>query len=339
MALKYPPFAACMAMEQAARNAPPLRQGSRGIAVALLQGALVQLKETLTLSTNKSGAPDGLFGAETLKAVVLFQTKAKLKPDGVVGAKTIRVLDAEMAKTMPVAPPPAPPHVVLPSSPHYEVGKGDPLLRHDPGAGIWKSKPWQMTYMALKASIIEALPVAMVTIGDDAAKHMAHYLGNSGKDYAIDLEGMVREVRSARDSYEDEVAQVRELLERLPVGEHVIHSRRAENGYNLPSESRNWYFATGGYTRWGDGVAIVKDGPGGPEYELDFEYRFYDRYNWDAGKSVTFAGITVTDVFMGEFHRQGLAKEFDCHGSIKRRFTWKKGAPIPPQQLHAAGGR
>jgi hypothetical protein len=75
------------------------------------------------------------------------------------------------------------------------------------------------------------------------------------------------------------------------------------------------------------------------EHELEFEYRLYDRYNWDAGKSVTFAGITVKDVFMGEFHRQGLAKEFDCHGSIKRRFTWKKGAALPPQQLYAAGGR
>jgi hypothetical protein len=86
-------------------------------------------------------------------------------------------------------------------------------------------------------------------------------------------------------------------------------------------------------------VAIIKDAPGSPKYELEFEYRFSDRYNWDAGKSVTFAGITVTDTFMGEFHRQGLAKEFNCIGSVRRRFTWKKGRPIPPQQLYASGGR
>jgi hypothetical protein len=65
----------------------------------------------------------------------------------------------------------------------------------------------------------------------------------------------------------------------------------------------------------------------------------YPPFDWDAGKSVTFAGITVTDVFMGEFHRQGIAKEFDCFGSFKRRFTWKKGAPLSPQQLHPAGAR
>jgi hypothetical protein len=34
--------------------------------------------------------------------------------------------------------------------------------------------------------------------------------------------------------------------------------------------------------------------------------------------------FTVTDKFMGEFHREGLAHEFDCVGTLKRRFTWKK---------------
>jgi hypothetical protein len=79
--------------------------------------------------------------------------------------------------------------------------------------------------------------------------------------------------------------------------------------------------------------------PSGRLYEVDFEYRFFDRYNWDKGKSVTLAGITITDQFMGEFHRQGLAKEFNCFGSFKRRFTWKKGEAIARSQMHPSGGR
>jgi hypothetical protein len=326
-------------MEQAARNTPPLRRGSRGPAVALLQGALVQLNEKLPQSTKKHGVPDGAFGAETQRAVISFQAKAKVKPDGVAGAKTIHALDDKMAKTTPPMVPSPPAPQILPSTQHYAIGTGDPPLGHDPGAGPWKSKPWQMSYVALKAAILDALPTAMVVIGDDAAKHMFHYLGNSGRDYTIDLDGMVREVPSARARYEDEVAQAQELVEMLPVGRHVIHSTRAENGYNRQSESRNWFFAIGGYTKWGQGVAIVKGSPTALEYELEFEYKFYDRYNWDAGKKVTFAGITVTDAFMGEFHRQGLAKEFDCYGSFKRSFTWKKGATIPSQQLYPAAGR
>ena len=70
-------------------------------------------------------------------------------------------------------------------------------------------------------------------------------------------------------------------------------------------------------------------------YELDFAYKFYDRYNWDGGKSVTLFGVKVTDHFMGEFHRQGLAREFDCVGTIRRRFAWKHGEEIANGQFSA----
>jgi hypothetical protein len=72
---------------------------------------------------------------------------------------------------------------------------------------------------------------------------------------------------------------------------------------------------------------------------VDFEYKFFDRYNWDTGKKVELAGITITDVFMGEFHRQGLAKEFNCYGSFKRKLAWKQGEAIAESQMHASRGR
>ena len=69
MALKYPPFACCSGMEQASRNAPALGLGSSGPAVALVQGALIDLGEKLPISTKKTGGPDGRFGVETKKAL------------------------------------------------------------------------------------------------------------------------------------------------------------------------------------------------------------------------------------------------------------------------------
>jgi len=340
MALKYPPFAACLGMEKAANNAPPLRFGSSGVAVSLLQAALIDRGEKLPQSIKKTGSPDGKFGLETKKAVYSYQSKKKnLTPDYVAGRNTIRELDADMVKATTILPPSVQPVPVLPSTPHYALGTGDPPMGHDPGAGAWNSKPTEASYVALKAAIIHALPASYAIIGDDAVKHMIQYLGNSGSKYTIDLEDMVEDVPSARARYEDEVAQAQELVEQLPVGKHSIHSTKAENGYNRQAENRNWFFAIGGYTKWGQGVATVKSTSAGLEYELDFEYKFYDRYNWDAGKSITFAGITVTDRFMGEFHRQGLAREFDCWGSFKRHLTWKKGAKIPQQQLYARSGR
>jgi hypothetical protein len=130
------------------------------------------------------------------------------------------------------------------------------------------------------------------------------------------------------------------FVETLPPGSvNSFTSKNLEVGYNTQVESRNWYFAIGGYSTWGKGTATVSGTKADPTYTVDFEYKFYDRYNWDAGKSVTFAGITVTDRFMGEFHRQGLAQEYDCNGSFKRRLNWKKGEAIPAGQLETPGGR
>ncbi|MET0387542.1 MAG: hypothetical protein ABW321_16345, partial [Polyangiales bacterium] len=73
-------------------------------------------------------------------------------------------------------------------------------------------------------------------------------------------------------------------------------------------------------------------------YELDFRYKVFDRYNWDRGKKVTILTVKVTDDFMGEFHRQGLAREYDCVGSVRRRLTWRDGQNIASVQLATAHG-
>lgn len=122
----------------------------------------------------------------------------------------------------------------------------------------------------------------------------------------------------------------------VPNGEHNVTSGSRSGGYNTKAESWNWYYAVGGYSAWGKGKASVCN----DEYTLLFEYKFYDRYNWDKGKSVTILGITVTDAFMGEFHRQGLAREFDMRASVKRTIKWKKGqAPEVTDGWPSPGGR
>jgi hypothetical protein len=194
--------------------------------------------------------------------------------------------------------------------------------------------------VALKIAIANALPQAYAVIGDDATKHMYHYLDNSGAPYTIDLEDMLASVPSAMDRFEAEAAQAQAFVELLDVGVHDITSRMMQGGYNLKRENWNWYFAIGGYSSWGKGRATVTRETFGREFVLNFEYCFYDRYNWDKGKAVTIFDITVTDEFMGEFHRQGLAREFDCVGSVRRRLSWKKGQPLSKDQLtNASGGR
>ena len=337
--LKYPPFAASQRMEAAARNHHALASGQRGIAVSLLQGGLIQMGYSLLKSTKK-GTPDGIYGAETVSAVKAFQAACGLaRVDGIAGRETIVTLDALLANKagmsfpVPLGPPSSPVDL------NYELGTGDPHLGHDPGAGPWDSKPIEASYVALKQGIIEILPASMIIIGPDAAENMRHYFDTTGNAQTINLEKMVREVPSATKRYTREVGQMQKYVETLPPGTHPIKSRMAENGYNTKAENQNWYYAIGGYSSWGLGNAVVSGDAIHRTFLVDFEYKFYDRYNWDGGKSVTIHGITVTDAFMGEFHRQGLAREYDCYGSFKRSFSWKKGDPIPQAQLDGPGGR
>ena len=212
----------------------------------------------------------------------------------------------------------------------YKIGTDDPPLGHDPGAGPWNSKSKELTMIALKFEIQQHLTEAAVVVGLDASRNMAHYLGNSGSTLTIRLQNMVDTVPSAKTLYEQELEEAKSFAQSLADGAHDITSRELSHGYNYQHENRNWYFAIGGYSAWGKGSANVSTGGGTRNFSLEFEYKFYDRYNWDAGKSVTLFGIKITDKFMGEFHRQGLAQEFDCVGSIKHTYTWTVAAAVPP---------
>jgi len=202
----------------------------------------------------------------------------------------------------------------------YKVGSDDPTIKHDTGAGVWNSKPQEVNTLLLEA-FIEA-NIGLVWIGmPDASAHLMHYFGSSGNDYTIRLQNMIDDVPSAKDLFNREIAMAQAYVESLPSGTHQITSGSASSGYDRKDESWNWFYAVGGYSAWGKGTAISC----GDSYTLEFEYKFDDRYNWDVGKSVTIFGITVTDAFMGEFHRQGLAKEFNMNGSVKKTVKWKKG--------------
>ena len=343
MALKHPILAGNARIKQAAENSPPLAQGETGTGVSLLQAALLDLGYKLPTSLRKTGAPDGIFGSETHSVVMEFQRKESLaKKDGIAGRDTLERIDARL---LAASPPkiPVPASVLPPSTSEYQIGSADPAIRHDAGAGPWNSRPKTALALVQRECVLEILPPrgvsAGILIGEDAARHMKYYLDGSGRPLIIDLESMVRNVPSARKRFLNEVSQAKTFVEALPAGTHAITSKRGEGGYNSKSESTNWFFAIGGYTSWGRGSAKITRGAPLREYELAFEYRFYDRYNWDAGKKVTIAGVVVSDEFMGEFHLQGLAQEFDCVGSIKRTFTWKQGQPIPAVQLQGPGGR
>ena len=69
-----------------------LRQGSRGATVR-------QIQQKLKNWGYYGGSVDGIFGAQTRKAVVYFQGKNGLTADGIVGAKTLAALGIVVTNT------------------------------------------------------------------------------------------------------------------------------------------------------------------------------------------------------------------------------------------------
>ena len=261
----------------------------------------------------------------------------------------------------------------------YVLGTQPPTLPPDPGAGVFNSVPRTVQMTVLKAILtgrLDGAPGVALTVfaplfagglfvggsalqaaaahfgGDDAVKHLLHYLTvpPAGNKYTIDLQGMINEVPLARQVYELQVETAKRFLESLPPGKHDFTSTTGSlNHYIHQGLSRNWFFAVGSYTSWGRGTAKIEKSGGKLKFQMDYEYNFFDRYNWDGGKqvqipipgygrlpgvaqslvdslpNVTAGRLTVTDRFMAQFHLQGLAREFDMVGTIRAPISWQPG--------------
>lgn len=227
--------------------------------------------------------------------------------------------------------------------PNYKLGTDDPRITPDMGAGAWNSESTTIEMRAKKAAVIQTLGAAYVVIGDDATNHMIHYFGNTGNDYTIDLEDLLDDVKGEKELYNRELSEAKRFVESLGrTGRFEITSAAARGGYIRKSENWNWFFAIGGYSAWGKGIAnVTSDSMNRKSYTLEFEYKFFDRYNWDGGKKVEIFGIEITDEFMGRFHREGLAREFNMYGSYKKTVAWGQptAAPASAGQPGGRGGR
>jgi peptidoglycan hydrolase-like protein with peptidoglycan-binding domain len=79
-------------LQKVASRTLTLMRGSQGSGVAQVQDLLDSLGFKLPGSMSRKGA-DGIFGAETERALKEFQQRNSLKADGVVGPKTLDALE------------------------------------------------------------------------------------------------------------------------------------------------------------------------------------------------------------------------------------------------------
>ncbi|WP_328862149.1 hypothetical protein [Streptomyces sp. NBC_00306] len=194
----------------------------------------------------------------------------------------------------------------------------------------------------------------------DASRHMAHYLGNSGRDMTLPVDKMMSD-DSAYRAYVDKAITSNEASWREQAlqefhqngGRPVAFPVETQNlrDYSFPQETQqNWYYAVGSTRTNVTGVVtVVPDTNGQPQVSLDYQVNAWDRYNWDENKGVTIDGpagvdMSIPDGDMARLHTVGTAKEFDMAGSSSVKHydlgSTTSPAPLPaPDEAGREGGR
>lgn len=191
----------------------------------------------------------------------------------------------------------------------------------DPGAGEHGSQPIyargddvlfeQLAYKAADAAELMGLT--------HAAKHLRHYLGNSGEDLTVDPGQIIRDVPQFGQAVDQQLdAAVNAAIEQAVAegcyGEPIAFDSGWQGFYLEKSMSSDWFYAMGGVQHSVTGTVVVHPGDP-PTAEVSYQVHVFDRYNWDGGKSTDIGPFTITDEQMGELHTAGLAQEYDIVGS------------------------
>ena len=198
-----------------------------------------------------------------------------------------------------------------------------PEPESDEGAGEFDSDPWwsivdDLAKQALAYDAAEALGYT------DAARHLRHYLDESGDDLTVDPDHIMRDVPSFQSAVDQTVA-----TEIDRIAQDAAASW--QGNYLTEQENPNWFYAMGGIQYSTTGVVTVHppEYPGGqPRVEVDYQTHVWDRYNWDEGKHVTIGSITIEDESLAEMHRAGVAQEYDITGTSD---TYHYSGPAPAQ--------
>ncbi|MFP4413735.1 eCIS core domain-containing protein [Coleofasciculus sp.] len=181
----------------------------------------------------------------------------------------------------------------------------------------------------------------------NAARHMRHYLNNTGTELNVSVDQMLRDLLGLQARFQTEIeTATAEANSQIAAGDPTQHLRFALEGqrrnyYARKSESEDWFFALGGFTYWYTAeIEVIPSSTSGANTTVNMiiELHVFDRYNWDKGKSVTIGPFVVTDESLGQLHRTGLAQEYEVNGiSSPVTTSWTYSGSSSTPTLPTAG--
>ncbi|WP_224282851.1 hypothetical protein [Streptomyces sp. LS1784] len=214
----------------------------------------------------------------------------------------------------------------------------------DKGAGPYHVREPGAEEYAIQAETYALIAGGTLVQNEDAARHMLHYLDNTGEPLTVDVDRMLRDDPAFRVHVDgllaDREAEWRQTAldayqkaGGAPVAIPVETVRNTANDFTFKEQQQsNWFHAIGSQGCVVSGVITVNPGPDGkPVVSTQYQVNVWDRYNWDEGKSTNIGPTNITDDDMAKLHQTGLAQEYDISGrSTPMTWAGSGSAPVQP---------
>lgn len=162
----------------------------------------------------------------------------------------------------------------------------------------------------------------------DAAKFMSHYLGNTGKDYTIDVSSMLSGDSGALNCRNTAINNALRAAEALAREGETFTINQLTEGHPMQWQlaTNNWQYSLGSYFDDVDVINLtVTEVDGVKVYSADIKYIVTDFYNWDTNDYNKFKDL-ISPHQLHELHKAGKAREFMSYGEITySNITWTEG--------------
>lgn len=212
-------------------------------------------------------------------------------------------------------------------------GAGGVLLPPPPpdkGSGDYNTREATDEDRAIKNKMgFFAMGSPAVLGGPQSAKHMLHYLSNTGEPLDIDVDALMGDLPDMNRNVEAQMAEnapnweAQALAEYERTGKPVKYVQQTGWQGWTAEKDPDWYHAVGSFHYNTVAQVEVVPGPDGePKTTIRYQTHVYDRYNWDANKATPVPAMgNVSDAQMARLHQSGQAKEYDMGGQSEVR-TW-----------------
>ncbi|HFQ92787.1 MAG TPA: WXG100 family type VII secretion target [Anaerolineae bacterium] len=197
---------------------------------------------------------------------------------------------------------------------------GDGAGEHGAVARNWLEQRWDDLQKQLWYEVADGADAVGL---DNAARHMRHYLSNTGDTLTVSPEAMLRDMPDFQQKVQQTIQyDLTDAINKRIAAEYTGQPATFQvttdwmGDYAQKNKSADWYYAMGGFSyAVGAEVTVTPGENDRPLVQVNYQVHVFDRYNWDPGKSVNIGPVHIPDATPGHLHQVGIAREYEVRGT------------------------